>query len=142
MFINLNLNQIAHATGKLVIEVPLAERERHPNSDLMPRVVTTDTGKAVAMSFAMPECVLDAKQVHVSVKDRDLVVRVQDTKSSGDASCGLFFYKRVTLPANTDWERLKVTLDGKTRKLAVVAPLREKMASGWEVKEVPVNFDK
>jgi hypothetical protein len=111
--------------GKLVVEVPLAETQTHPDADLLPRLVDIDGGRAVELRFRVPARI-PAAHVHVSLKDRDLVVRALDTRYPAghkDHTSTVHYYKRTTLPDNTDWQHLKVTMDGE-HTLHCVAPLQ------------------
>lgn len=125
--------------GKLVVEVPLAERESHRDADLVPRVIDSDTsvtGKAVELRFAVPAGI-PASQVHVSLKDRDLVVRAEVTQHpTKDRTHTVHYYKRTTLPDNTDWQHLKVTMD-KEHTLHCLAPIRAGQALHYDV---PIHY--
>lgn len=117
--------------GKLIIEMPLKEKEYHLNEDLLPKV--TDDGKSMSLSFGVPENI-NPDNVHVSIKDRDLIVKADDTKKSKDSTSKMHYYKRTTLPPNTDFDQLKVSWD--KHKLTCNAPLRTDIKA---VRNVPIE---
>lgn len=107
--------------GHLVIEVPLKETNLHPNADLFPQIVDTPNGtKAVQMKFNLPENV-DPSKASVSIKDRDLIVRVEDKVQKPDQTSRYYYYKRTTLPENTDFDKLKCVQD--KNQISITAPL-------------------
>lgn len=107
--------------GNLVIEVPLKESESHKNNDLFPQIVETENGgKAVQMRFSVPENILPS-EISVSVKDRDLIVKAEHKVEKSDGMSKFYYYKRTTLPENTDFEHLKCNYDN--HKISVDAPL-------------------
>lgn len=121
--------------GTLVIEMPLKETQGQLNKDLFPQIVDTKEGtKAVQMSFGVPKNI-DPSKVHVSIKDRDLIVRADEKKKDKDSTSKIHYYKRCTLPANTDFDNLKVKWDND--KLALSAPLRTDMRKA--VRNVPIE---
>lgn len=107
--------------GQLVIEVPLKEIHKHSNDDLFPRVVDVPTGgKHVQMKFHVPETI-DPAKLHVSIKDRDLIVKAEDKVEKPDGVSRFYYYKRTTLPENTDFKSLKCNYDN--HQIAVDAPI-------------------
>lgn len=107
--------------GHLIIEVPLRETVACPNSDLFPRIVDNPDGtKNVAMTIGLPPNV-DPNKAHVTIKDRDLILRVEDKIERPDQTTKYFYYKRTTLPENTEFEKLKCVQDG--HKIQVAAPI-------------------
>jgi HSP20 family molecular chaperone IbpA len=120
--------------GTLIIEFPLRETLGHLNKDLLPQIVDTkEGGKAVSMCFGVPKNI-DPSKVHVSIKDRDLIVRADVKKKDKDTTSKIHFYKRCTLPANTDFENLTVKWDKNMLKLS--APMRTDMKA---VRNVPIE---
>lgn len=114
---------ISFMTGndRLVIEVPLKETEISRDSDLFPRIIDNPDGtKSVSMRFNVPEDV-DVNKMNVSVKDRDLIVRVEDKVDKADRHTRFHYYKRTTLPENTKLDELKCVLDKNT--ITATAPL-------------------
>jgi len=109
------------AQGQLVIEVPLREKEFHLNMDLFPKIVDTENGgKAVTLKFQVPENI-DPSKVHVHIKDRDLIVKAEDKIEKPDSISRFFYYKRTTLPENTQFDSLKCNYDN--HQLSISAPL-------------------
>jgi len=123
--------------GHLVIEVPLKETHKHMNEDLFPRIVDVENGgKAVAMKFHVPETI-DPSKLHVSIKDRDLIVKAEDKVEKPDGISRFFYYKRTTMPENTDFEHLKVNYDN--HQIAVDAPIN---LDFHKHKHVPIHYKK
>jgi len=107
--------------GHLVIEMPLREHEQHMNMDLFPKIVDRPDGKKlVTLDFQVPENIHPEK-VHIHVKDRDLIVKAQDKLEKKDSMTKFYYYKRTTLPENTDFEHL--TCNWKDHRISVEAPL-------------------
>ena len=92
------------------------------NADLFPKIVdTTGGGKAVNMRISVPENIKPSK-VHVMVKDRDLIIKAEDRIEKPDGFTRFYYYKRATMPENTDFNAMKCHFDH--GKLLVEAPLR------------------
>jgi HSP20 family molecular chaperone IbpA len=108
--------------GQLCIEVPLKESERHMNVDLFPQIVDQDGGKHVKMNFAVPEDIAP-EHIHVNIKDRCLVVKAEEKKTNPDGVSKFHYYKKTTLPENTDFDNLRCDYDSATHKISVDAPL-------------------
>lgn len=107
--------------GQLVIEVPLKETDLHQNTDLFPQIVDREDGsKAVQMKFSVPQNI-DPSKISVSVKDRDLIVKAEDKVEKPDGISKFYYYKRTTLPENTDFEHLKCNYEN--HKISIDAPL-------------------
>lgn len=107
--------------GHLIIEVPLKETITCPNSDLFPRILDNPDGtKNVSMTIGLPPNV-DPAKAHVMIKDRDLILRVEDKVEKPDSTTKYFYYKRTTLPENTEFDKLKCEQDA--RQIVVSAPL-------------------
>lgn len=109
---------------------PAKEKEKEievtwvsPGEDMVPRV----TDGRVEMRLQLPEAI-EASKVKVTCKDNDLVVTVRDEQEKGDKLSEIFFYRRTTLPDNTDLKELKCTLDGNL--LTVKAPLKVEALEG------------
>jgi HSP20 family molecular chaperone IbpA len=125
------------ATGNLVIEVPLRETHMHPNNDLFPQIVDTENGgKAVSMKFSVPENI-DPSKISVNVKDRDLIVKAEDKVEKPDGISKFYYYKRTTLPENTDFNALKCNYDN--HRIEVAAPLNLDFKHH---RKVPIEFKK
>lgn len=109
------------AHGHLVVEFPLKEKQMHMNMDLFPKIVDGPNGtKKVELNFTVPENI-HPEHVHVSIKDRDLIVKAEEKMEKPDSVSRFYYYKRTTLPENTDFKSLKCTYDN--HKIAVCAPL-------------------
>jgi HSP20 family molecular chaperone IbpA len=104
----------------------LIETQAHPDSDLLPQIVNIPNGtKEVRLSLAVPE-ITDPSKVQVSVKDRDLIVKAEDKQDGPDGKSKFYYYKRTTLPENTDFRELKCNLEN--GKLSISAPLHPESA--------------
>jgi HSP20 family molecular chaperone IbpA len=107
--------------GGLVIEVPLKETKKSPDSNLFPQIINEKDGnKSVAMDFNLPENINPSK-VNVNIKDRDLILRVEDKVDQPDKISRFEFYQRTTLPENTKFDELKCVVD--KNQIHVTAPL-------------------
>ena len=73
------------------------------------------------MQISIPENI-KRSNVHVMVKDRDLVITAEDKAGKNDCGTKLYYYKRATMPENTDFDALKCNFD--QGKLIVAAPLK------------------
>jgi len=90
-------------------------------SDLMPKITeTTGGGKEVSLNVFVPENI-DPSKVHVSIKDRDLIIRAEDRVEKPDGFTRFHYYKRSTLPENTDFNTLKCHYEH--GKITITAPL-------------------
>jgi len=126
-----------NASGHLIVEVPLKETQVSLNSELLPKIVDkTGGGKAVNLRITVPENIKPS-HVHVMVKDRDLIVKAEDKVERPDGCARFYFYKRSTLPENTDFNALKCNYD--QGKLLVEAPLRTDFKS---LHHIPIDFGK
>jgi len=107
--------------GHLVIEIPLKETATHLNAEMIPKIVDAKHGgKAVTLNFGVPENI-SPERVQVSIKDRDLIVRAEDKIENKDGMTKFYFFKRTTLPENTEFDKLEVHYDN--HRLSVRAPL-------------------
>lgn len=123
--------------GQLVIEVPLRETERHSNQDLFPRIVDAENGgKNVTLQFTVPENIHPEK-ISVNIKDRDLIVKAEDKIEKPDGISKFYYYKRTTLPENTDFSALKCNYDN--HQISICAPLNLDFKA---VKRVPIEHKK
>jgi len=106
--------------GQLVIEVPLKEAA-NPNTDLFPQIVdNSDGSKSVSVRFVLPDNVDPSKAV-LSVKDRDIIFKAEDVINKPDKVSKFYYYKRTTLPENTEFKQLKCVQDN--NQITVTAPL-------------------
>jgi len=120
--------------GTLVVEVPLKETTGHPHSDLYPKIVEQNGHKMVQMQFGIPENI-DPSKVHVSIKDRDLICKAEDKVDRPDGVSRFYYYKRATLPENTDFEQLKCSYE--KGRLSVHAPIRTDFRA---MKHIPITY--
>lgn len=92
------------AGGHLVIEVPLL---KETTEDLFPRITETiDGNKSISMTCAVPNGI-HPSNVSVTCKDRDLIIKAEDKIEKPDSMTRMYYYKRCTLPENTDFKALK-----------------------------------
>jgi HSP20 family molecular chaperone IbpA len=108
------------SNGQLVVEVPLKREEKSLLSEKVQIVDGEKGAKSVQLNIELPEK-MDPAKVSVTCKDRDLIIKSEDKKETPDSFSQMHYYRRVTLPENTDFERLKCTLED--NKLALSAPL-------------------
>jgi len=107
--------------SQLVIEVPLKETENHQNFDLFPQICDAENGgKCMKMKFTVPENIAP-EHIHINIKDRCLVVKAEEKKVKPDGVSTFHYYKKTTLPENTDWDELKCSYDN--HQISVNAPL-------------------
>lgn len=126
------------AQGQLVIEVPLRETELHMNMDLFPKIVDAENGsKAVSLNVRLPEKI-DPSKVRVNIKDRDLIVIADDKIEKPDSISKFHYYKRTTLPENTEFDHLKCSYDN--HQLSIWAPLDMDFKSHKLRMKVPVEY--
>jgi HSP20 family molecular chaperone IbpA len=126
--------------GQLVIEFPLRETIKHSNDDLFPRVVdvpgSPSGAKQVQMKFHVPESI-DPTKIHVSIKDRDLIVKAEDKVEKPDSVSRFYYYKRTTLPENTVFRDLKCNYDN--HQISIEAPVNLEFKSH---RTVPIDYHK
>ena len=102
-----NLVSFMATPGQLVIEIPLKETITHMNTDLFPKLIDADNGgKVVSLDFNLPENI-NVDKIQVQIKDRDLIVKVEDKMEKKDTMSKFYYYKRTTLPDNTDFDKLE-----------------------------------
>jgi len=108
--------------GILVVDMPYKMDEQ--GQHLWPQLVKDkETGKetGVQLNMQLPECV-DPTNVHVTVKDRDVIVRASQKNESTDGFTKMFYYRRNTMPETTNMQDVKCIYDN-NHKLTVTAPL-------------------
>jgi HSP20 family molecular chaperone IbpA len=121
--------------GQLVMEFPLKETATHLDADLFPKVVDNPigVGKICTLTFAVPAGI-SMERVHVAVKDRDVIIKAEDKFENNDPTARFYFYKRTTLPENTDFTKLNCKWD--QHKLTIEAPLDINYCTSY--KKVPI----
>jgi HSP20 family molecular chaperone IbpA len=121
---NAEINKMASfvAGGQLVVEVPLlVQRKSLPGEDLFPHVVENKDGsRQVNLNCTIPKGI-HPENVHVTCKDRDLIVKAEEKIEKPDRVSRTYYYKRCTLPENTDFDKLRCHFEN--NKLAVEAPI-------------------
>ena len=121
--------------GHLIIEFPLRETRVHQNNDLFPNIVDTDNGnKAVSFNFNVPNKI-DPSKISINIKDHDMIVKAEDKVENPDGVTRYYYYKRTTMPENTDFDALKCSYDH--HRIHIDAPLKPKT-----FKSVPIEFKK
>lgn len=82
---------------------------------------------------------IDPSKINVTCKDRDLIVQAEeDLKDKSDAGRShVYFYRRTTLPENTDFDSLKCHYD--KHHIKVDAKLNTDFKSS-SVKQIPLEF--
>jgi HSP20 family molecular chaperone IbpA len=113
------------SNGVLVVEVPLKETQQPQlngvKCDALPRIVEgSDGAKSVSVNLALPKSI-DPAKLTVTCKDRDLIIKAEDKAETSNGFSSLYFYKRTTLPENTDFGNLKCNFDNNC--LSIAAPL-------------------
>ena len=126
--------------GQLVIEIPLkveASSSSTNNDDLFPRIVDLkDGGKQVEMNLNLPNAI-DPSKLTVTCKDRDLIIKAQSENETNDSKSSAYYYRRCTLPENTDFNGLKCELE--KNKLTIKAPMSNALEN---VKQIPIEYKK
>jgi HSP20 family molecular chaperone IbpA len=124
--------------GQLVIEVPLRETQKSLNQEMFPQIVDAPQGgKQVQMQFAIPENIAP-EHIHVNIKDRCLVVKAEEKQTRPDGVSKFHYYKKTTLPENTDFDHLKCNFDDQTHKIMVEAPIN----LNWKPRNVSIEHNK
>lgn len=113
--------------NQLIVEVPLRETEQMKNVHLWPQQINNKDGtKSIQMKFDLPQNI-DASKVNVSVKDHDLIVRIEDKVKNQDGSSRFHYYQRTTLPEQTRLDHLKCVQEN--NQVVCTAPLDTKAVS-------------
>ena len=112
--------------GQLVVEIPLKEDDPQTmTDDLFPKIVDSkDGGKHVTMKCSLPKNV-DPSKLSVTCKDRDLIIKAEDVQENEDQHSRRYFYKRCTMPANTDFNSLKCNFENNL--LTIEAPVHPEL---------------
>lgn len=120
------------AGGYLVVEVPLrVQRTGTVGEDLFPQMVENKDGtKSVKMTCTVPQCI-EPKNISVTCKDRDLIVRAEDKLEKPDLMSKISYYKRCTLPELTDFNSIRCRFDN--GKLFIEAPMNSSLQSARRI---------
>jgi len=110
--------------GTLVIDIPYRMDESGMTAeDLWPKVVESADGhKVVSLDMHLPRHI-DPSKVHVTAKDRDVIVKAEDKAEWPHGFAKFHFYRRSTMPQSTDMRELKCTWED--NKLSIRAPLKD-----------------
>jgi len=147
---NVELDKMASfmtANSQLVIEIPLKQNEDEALNnqsgrkleldDHFPRIVDAENNsKEVVMNMNVPHGI-DPSKIKVTCKDRDLIVQAEDKQENPDQYSQTYYYRRCTLPENTDFNAIKCTLDN--NKLKVQAPLQN-IDSLQGQRQIPIEY--
>lgn len=129
------------SNGQLIIEVPLKLDEAKSNErseDFFPRIVDSENGrKNVEMSLFIPNNI-DPSKVKITCKDRDLIIQAEDRVEKPDGMSQMSYYRRTTLPENTDFNSLKCLFG--ENKLSIKAPLN--MDFNGSCRTIPIEMSK
>lgn len=126
----------------LVIEVPLKleeQAESEEEEDLFPRVIEKDGKKSIKMKCDVPKGI-DPAKLSVTCKDRDLIIKAEDKQENPDHYSQVYYYKRCTLPENTDFNALKCLFEN--NKLSIEAPIVPALASNQRQIPIEGNINK
>jgi HSP20 family molecular chaperone IbpA len=123
--------------GQMVIEVPLKRERLGREEDLFPQIVDRpEGGKQVTMSCSIPQGV-DPTKLSVTCKDRDLIIKGEDIQETQDTYSRKYYYKRCTMPENTDFNQLKCRVEN--NQLNIEAPVVEGLTFQ---KQIPIEYKK
>jgi len=106
--------------GQLVVEVPLKHTPKPAGNGDHIQIVDENEGKVVKMKFILPSNI-SPEHVDINVKDRCLVIKAEEKKVKPDGVSTFHYYKKTTLPENTNFEALKCNYDN--NEITVSAPL-------------------
>lgn len=107
------------AGNQLFIEAPLKSDSRQ-SEELLPKIVDNNGSKQVTLSCSLPSGI-DPSKINVTCKDRDVVIKAEETVEKADGISSRYYYKRVTLPENTEFGALRCNV--KNNVLSLEAPL-------------------
>ena len=119
--------------GQLIIEAPLKHQQKNNEmSEFLPKI--SEDGKSFSLNLSLPKNI-DPAKVSVTCKDRDLIIKAEDKIDKPDSMSSYSFYKRSTLPENTDFDAIKCHFDNS--KLAISAPLLPELKQNS--KKIPIE---
>lgn len=116
-------HMISFFAGKhLVVEIPLkVMKDGEECDDIFPKIVDMPDGtKQMKLHCTVPQGI-DPSHLHVTCKDRDLVIKAEDKVEKKDSISTMYYYKHYRLPENTDLSNLKCELHH--NELLINAPL-------------------
>ena len=101
--------------------------------DLFPKITENKDGtKQVALNCLVPQGI-DPSHVHVTCKDRDIIIKAEDKIEKPDSVSRVYYYKRCTMPENTDFNSIKCHLEN--NKLSIEAPVTK-----HNHKHIPIEY--
>ena len=124
--------------GQMVVEVPLKSETTTTGGleDLFPQIIDTKEGKTVQMSCTVPQGV-DPNKLQITCKDRDLIIKGEDVQEKPDSISRMHYYKRCTMPENTDFDALKCVMEN--NKLKIEAPIYPALT---QKRTIPIEMKK
>jgi hypothetical protein len=96
---------------------------------------TGGSGKGIQMKFSLPDN-YDSTKVFCYIKDRDFIVKTEDKSQKYDAYVKYYYYKRSSLPENTDFDQLKCYSEN--NKIVLSAPIRTDYKG--QFRSVPMEY--
>lgn len=126
--------------GQLVVEVPFkteppatkkSTRGKHvkhtEEATGVPKLIEENGAQRVEVNINLPESI-DPSKIKVTCKDHDLIVHCEHETKSKDSSSKFYYYRRCTLPKNTDFDSLKCIYEHNS--LSITAPVKEDARNG------------
>lgn len=104
---------------QLVIEVPLKNANSLTDEAFAQPSINQEK-KSISIDFNFPEFI-DPSKISVVCKDNDLIIKADDHYKGSDKMSHFSYYKRITMPNNTDFYELKCKMDKNV--LSIDAPL-------------------
>jgi len=135
---NIQMDQMASFMtpgGNFIVEFPIKQEDRTSIQGMLPQIVDVDGGKQLKLNLPLPQNI-DPNKVQLSLKDRDLIMRVEDRTETDDTRSRVHFYTRTTLPENTDFNQLKCVVD--QGQLNITAPVNTQPSLGY--RQIPVEM--
>ena len=74
----------------------------------------------------------------MTCKDRDIIIQTEDIKDKPDEYSRMYYYKRCTMPENTDFSNIKCRIEN--NQLFVEAPVNPALTS--TTRQIPIEFKK
>jgi len=126
--------------GQLVVDMPYKQDEMQMIAgDAMPRITKAPDGhEEVHLDLNFPESI-DPSKVQVTAKDRDIIVKAEEKKQTDNGFSQFNYYRRSTMPPNTDMSGLKCVYDH--HKLNVTAPMTHGHAHALGHREKPIPIE-
>jgi len=117
-------HMISFFAGKhLVVEIPLKiTNEGDDSDDVFPKIVDMPDGTKQMKLLCTVPMGIDPSKLSVTCKDRDLVIKAEDTVEKKDSVSTMYYYKHYRLPECTDLSHLKCELHH--NHLHIDAPLK------------------